>query len=137
MNDPVFVVLRAQSETVQTVGPAGQAFTSFDEADAFAKEMRDRYTQQAFYLCQAIAVYEVQGRATIQKIALPEPGSEHAKAVNIEKSEPIETSPAIESSPPVDADGPAESSSQTEAGAPPEPGAPNVYPLPARVRAAE
>lgn len=45
MSDPVFVVLRAHSDTVQTVGPAGQAFTSFEEADAFAKEMRDRSSE--------------------------------------------------------------------------------------------
>lgn len=71
MSEPVFVVLRAQSETVETIGPAGQAFTSFKDADAFAKQMRNRYSQQTFYVCQAVAVYETQGRAMVKKIALP------------------------------------------------------------------
>lgn len=107
MDDPVFVVLRAQTDTVQTIGPSGQAFTSFKQADAFAKEMRNQYSQQTFYVCQAIAVYEVQSRATVKKIALPEPQKKRAKEVS------------------------------PKAGDPASPSSPNVYPMPARVNAVE
>ena len=131
MSDPVFVVLRAHSDTVQTVGLAGQAFTSFEEADAFAKEMRDRYTQRSFYLCQAIAMYEVQGRATVESIALPEPEQTHAKTTDAKESEPIESRSTAELNPQNEPRPPAEPSS------PIEPGAPNVYPMPTRFRAGE
>ena len=131
MGDPVFVVLRAHSDTVQTVGPAGQAFSSFEKADAFAKEMRDRYTQQSFYLCQAIAVYEVKGRATVETIAPPEPEKTHAKTTDAKESEPIESRSTAEPNPQNEPRPPVEPSS------PIEPGAPNVYPMPTRFRAGE
>jgi hypothetical protein len=103
----VFVVLRAQTDAVQTIGPTGQAFTSFKQADAFAKEMRDQYSHQTFYVCQTVAVYEVQSRATVKKIALPEPQKKRTKEMNPKGSEPAAPSP------------------------------PNVYPMPARVNAVE
>ncbi len=105
VDEPVFVVLRAQTDTVQTIGPSGQAFTSFKKADAFAKEMRDQYSQQTFYVCQTIAVYEVQSRATVKKIALPEPQKKRAKEIDPKESEPV------------------------------APSSPNVYPMPSRVKA--
>ncbi len=105
VDEPVFVVLRAQTDTVQTIGPSGQAFTSFKKADAFAKEMRDQYSQQTFYVCQTIAVYEVQNRATVKKITLPEPQKKRAKEIDPKESEPV------------------------------APSSPNVYPMPSRVKA--
>ena len=107
MDEPVFVVLRAQTDTVQTIGPSGQAFASFKHADAFAKEMRDQYSQQTFYVCQTVAVYEVQNRATVKKIALPEPQKKRPKEMNPTASEPV------------------------------APSSPNVYPMPARVNSVE
>ncbi len=107
MDDPVFVVLRAQSDTVQTIGPSGHTFGSFKEADAFAKELRNQYSQQTFYVCQAVAAYEVQSRATVKKFALPEVQKKRSKE------------------------------SGTKENGPAAPSSPNVYPMPARVRSVE
>ena len=107
MDDPVFVVLRADADTVQTIGPSGQAFESFKQADAFAKEMRNQYSQQTFYVCQTVAVYEVQTRATVKRIALAEPQKKRAKKSNAKES--VSAAPS----------------------------SPNVYPMPARVNAVE
>ena len=107
MSESLFVVLRGHSSAVQTIGPEGRAFSNFKEADAFAKELRNRYTQQTFYLCQAVAIYEVQGRATVKKIANPKPQKKPKFTRKIERENPLNSKP------------------------------PNVYPLPTRVGAAE
>ena len=107
MNDPLFVVLRGNSHAVQTIGPSGQAFRSVKEAGAFAKAMSDRYTQQTFYVCQAVAIYEVQGRATVRKVILPKPQKKPKVAEEKRREDPLPSNP------------------------------PNVYSLPTRVGAAE
>ena len=107
MNDPLFVVLRGNSSAVQTIGPSGQAFRNMKEAGAFAKAMSDRYVQQTFYVCQAVAIYEVQGRATVRKVAPPKPQKKPKVAQNTKRDDPLPSSP------------------------------PNVYPLPTRLGSAE
>ena len=89
MMDPVFVVLRAQPDVVQTIGPASEAFASLKQAGAFAKEMCNRYPQQIFYVCQTIAVYDVQSRTRVKKVATPEPTKKPAKLATKRKDYPV------------------------------------------------
>jgi len=82
---PVFVVLRAQPNVVQTIGPASEAFASIKLASAFATEMINRYPQQIFYVCQTVAVYEAQSQTLVKKFATPEPAKKRVKPTTKKK----------------------------------------------------
>ena len=68
MNNQIYTVLRVDNGKVSTFGPTGQVFTSFKRADQHAKVLRDRYTEQRFILCQAVAIYETARHASVESL---------------------------------------------------------------------
>lgn len=75
----LYVVLRTSSDTVETIGPAGATFASFGDADRYAKALRDRYTAQAFIVCEAVAAYATQMMGTVATFESDKPTSERKK----------------------------------------------------------
>ena len=79
MSAQLYVVLRKVNDTVETIGPAGAKFDSFEEADRYAKALRDRYTAQNFVVCEAICAYATEMMATVTKFGSDSQKSKRAR----------------------------------------------------------
>ena len=73
MSDAIYVVLRTANDTVETIGPAGAKFASFDEADTYARSLRDRYTFQSFIVCEALTAYETRMTGSVSRLGSEKP----------------------------------------------------------------
>ena len=73
MSDTLYVVLRVAYDTVETIGPAGAKFSSFAEADTYAKALRDRYTLQSFVVCEAVTAYETRMTGSVTRLSADKP----------------------------------------------------------------
>ncbi len=72
MTAPFYLVLHNDNDKVQTIGPVGAKFASFQEADAYAKRMRDQYVHQSFIVAQATGMYQTRVAGTVMRFEADE-----------------------------------------------------------------